>query len=182
MEHTLEILTSRTRLRLIEPTDLMAIHVLHSFPETDEFNTLGIPEDIEDTAAIIAPWMEAHRSSPIQHYTLAIEHLEDLQVIGLFGLNLGAPNYHSAEVWYKLHRDYWNVGLGTEVLARMIEFGFEELQLHRIQAGCAVDNIGSIKVMEKVGMTREGRRRQILPLKTGWSDNFEFAILESDPR
>jgi RimJ/RimL family protein N-acetyltransferase len=37
-------------------------------------------------------------------------------------------------------------------------------------------------VMEKVGMTKEGHKRKILPLKSGWSDSFEYAILENDMR
>ena len=68
----------------------------------------------------------------------------------------------------------------SEVLKSMIDFGFNKLHLHRIEAGCAEDNIGSFKVLEKAGMTREGRGRQVLPLKNGWSDNFEYAILKSD--
>jgi ribosomal-protein-alanine N-acetyltransferase len=64
----------------------------------------------------------------------------------------------------------------------MINFGFETLQLHRIGAGCAVKNSGSIRVLEKAGMIREGRCRKVVPLKTGWSDNFEYAILENDRR
>lgn len=62
----------------------------------------------------------------------------------------------------------------------MLEFGFTELNLHRIEAGCAVENTGSIRVLEKVGMIREGRKRKVLPLKNGWSDNFHYAILSSD--
>ena len=64
----------------------------------------------------------------------------------------------------------------------MVNYGFDELKLHRIQAGAAVKNIGSIKVLEKVGFIKEGRGRQILPLKSGWSDNYEYAILETDER
>lgn len=56
----------------------------------------------------------------------------------------------------------------------------EKLKLHRIEAGCAVGNIASIKVLEKAGMIREGRLRQVLPLKSGWSDNFQYSILETD--
>ena len=95
-------------------------------------------------------------------------------------IKLSPPKYQSAEVWYKLHPESWNQGYATEALRRLIEVGFNDLNLHRIEAGCAVDNIGSIRVLEKVGMTREGRMRQVLPLKTGWSDNFHYAILSSD--
>ena len=64
----------------------------------------------------------------------------------------------------------------------MVDFGFGELKLHRIQAGCAVENLSSIKVLEKNGFRYEGRRRKILPLKSGWVDNYEYAILETDER
>ncbi len=100
----------------------------------------------------------------------------------MFGLKLGAKIYKKAEVWYILYPTYWNKGYATEVLAAMIDFGFATLHLHRIQAGCAAGNIGSIKILEKVGMVREGRGRQILPLRSGWSDNFEYSILETDKR
>ena len=61
-----------------------------------------------------------------------------------------------------------------------MQYGFKELRLHRIEAGCAVENFGSIKVLEKVGMKKEGRKRKSLPLKSGWSDSFEYAILSTD--
>lgn len=60
------------------------------------------------------------------------------------------------------------------------ETGFDHLKLHRIEAGCAVANTGSVKVLEKAGMLKEGRKRKVLPLKEGWSDNYEFAMLEED--
>lgn len=95
---------------------------------------------------------------------------------------MGSKKYRLGEVWYKIHPNYWNQGIATEVLTKMIDVGFHELNLHRTQAGCAVENTASIRVLEKVGIFKEGRRRQILPLKSGWSDNFEYAILETDKR
>ncbi|WP_319804126.1 GNAT family N-acetyltransferase [Chryseobacterium oryctis] len=64
----------------------------------------------------------------------------------------------------------------------MINFGFENLNLHRIEAGCAINNIGSINVLEKVGMFREAHTRKLLPLKSGWADNYGYAILSTDKR
>ena len=182
MKIAIEILTKRTRLRLIEISDLDSIHELHSLPETDEYNTLGVPKSIEETKSIIEPWIAENEWGNIKNYTFAIENNLNNDFIGLFGLKLGNEKYKRGEIWYKVHSDYWNKGIATEVLAKMIDYGFDELHLHRIQAGCAVENIGSIKILEKVGMIREGRGRQILPLKSGWSDNFEYSILETDKR
>ena len=167
---------------MIEISDLDSIHNLHSLPETDEYNALGRPKNIEETKSIIEPWITENELNNIRNYTFAIENYLNNDFIGLFGLKLGNEKYQRAEVWYKIHSDYWKKGIATEVLARMIDYGFDELKLHRIQAGCAVENIATIKVLEKVGMLREGRGRQIVPLTSGWSDNFEDSILETDKR
>ncbi|WP_162054291.1 GNAT family N-acetyltransferase [Pontibacter pamirensis] len=177
-----ELHTQRLKLRLIKSSDLGAIHALHVLPEIDEFNTLGIPKDIAETRSTITPWIINNQQEVILQYTFAIEQKADNKFIGMIALKLGNSKYSRAEVWYKLDVAYWSRGFGTEALKRILDFGFNVLKLHRIEAGCAVDNIGSIKVLEKVGMTREGRKRKVLPLKSGWSDNFEYAILETDFR
>jgi ribosomal-protein-alanine N-acetyltransferase len=163
MNHPL--FSKRLQFRLINLSDLENIHALHSLPETDEFNALGVPENLEETNAIVGPWIEAKINQDF---------------IGLFGFKLGAEKYKRAEVWFKIHSDHWNKGYATEALKTIIDFGFQTLHLHRIQAGCAVHNLGSINVLEKAGMTQEGRGRQVLPLNSGWSDNFEYSILETD--
>jgi len=178
----MKILTERVKLRLIELSDLNSIHELHSLPETDEYNTLGIPKSIEETKAIIKPWVEENLLDEIKNYTFAIEQRKTGKFMGLFGLKLGSKKYKRGEIWYKIHTNFWNKGYATESLKSMINFGFNSLKLHRIEAGCAVKNIGSINVLEKSGMIKEGRGRQILPLRSGWSDNFEYSILDTDRR
>lgn len=174
--------TAKIFLRLINQTDLYAIHDLHSQPKVDEFNTLGIPENIGQTKYIIDVWMSDHQEKNIRNYTFAILNTTKDQLIGLLGLRLSYPQYRRGEIWFKIHPDYWHQGYATEAVNLVLDFGFDTLSLHRIHAGCAVDNMGSIKVLEKVGMMREGRGRQVLPLQSGWSDNYEYAILSSDSR
>lgn len=172
--------SERLNLRPINLSDLKNIHQLHSLPETDEFNTLGIPESIEQTKVILGQWISENQKEKNQSYTFVIELNQ--QFVGLIALNLGKEQYKNAEIWYKLHINFWNKGFATETLKTLISFAFNDLNLHRITAGCAVENKGSNRVLEKAGMILEGRKRQVLPLKTGWSDNFEYAILETDFR
>lgn len=115
-----------------------------------------------------------------QSYTFAVEEIKSDNFIGLVAIKLGNPKFKIGEIWYKLHVDHWKKGYATEAVRALINFGFTKLKLHRIEAGCAVENKGSIRVLEKAGMTREGRKRKVLPLKTGWSDNYEYAIIEDD--
>ncbi|MEZ7887348.1 MAG: GNAT family N-acetyltransferase [Flavobacteriales bacterium] len=172
--------SSRLTLTLASLKDLAFIHELQSFPQSAEFNTLGVPENEEVTRKATAIWEEHHAKIPIEQYHFLIS--EQDSPVGLIGLKLGAARYRRGEVWYTVHPKHWGKGIATEALNLMLDLGFDHLKLHRIQAGCAVGNLGSIKVLEKVGMIKEGRGRQILPLSTGWSDNYEYSILESDPR
>jgi [ribosomal protein S5]-alanine N-acetyltransferase len=175
----MELNTERLQLRELLFTDVEKIHELHSLPETDEFNTLGIPESIEVTRQIVSEWLEAQNEVPRKKYVFCIENSEK-EFIGLAGLNYGKPAYRNAELWYKLHSKYWGLGYATEVANRILDFGFTDLQLHRIEAGCAVGNLASKRILEKIGMTMEARCREILPIRGNWVDTFEFAILETD--
>ncbi len=172
--------TIRLNIRPITSADLEDIHALHSLPETDEFNTLGIPENMEATKAIVDSWIIENTKDPRRNFIFAIEMHAEAQFIGLAGIKLGKEKYRNAEVWFKFHKDHWGKGYATETLMQLIHFGFKELDLHRIEAGCAVGNTGSWKVMEKAGMQREAHTRQLLPLKSGWSDNYGYAILSTD--
>ena len=179
---TVELITHRLRLRLVTISDLEWIHELHSLPETDKYNTLGIPNNLAETKSVIQSWIIENQQEKIKNYTFAIENTSTRKGIGLIGFKLGVEKYKKGEVWFKLHSNQWSKGYATESLKKVIDFGFKTLHLHRIEAGCAVANTASMKVLEKVGMYKEGRKRQILPLKSGWSDNFEFSILETDIR
>ena len=174
--------TKRLNLRPISEKDIENIHKLHILPETDRFNTLGIPKDIAETKSIVEKWISENNLESNKSYTFAIQLIEKQEFIGLIGINLGKEKYKNAEVWFKFDSAFWNKGFATESLRKILDFGFKILQLHRIEAGCAIENIGSINVLEKVGMLREAHTRKLLPLKSGWSDNYGYAILSTDLR
>ncbi|MEO5943597.1 MAG: GNAT family protein [Ferruginibacter sp.] len=176
----MELRTERLLIKDLSMDYLDEIHQLHSFPEIDEFNTLGIPETIEATKNLILDWLEKQGAQPRISYVFCIKLIETNKFIGLLGLNIGKPDYKIAEVWYKTHPDYWKTGYTTEALLEILKFGFHTLKLHRIEAGCAVGNLASIRVLEKAGMTNEGRKREILPIRGKWVDNYFYSILENE--
>jgi ribosomal-protein-alanine N-acetyltransferase len=172
--------TQRLLLKELCLADLEQVHLLHSLPETDQFNTMGIPATIQVTELLLTEWIEQQKAIPRISYVFSVNLTEPNQFIGLIGLKPGKPAYRIAEAWYKTHPAYWRQGYSTEALIKLLEFGFIDLQLHRIEAGCAVENIASIRVLEKVGMIREGRKRKILPIRGSWTDNYFYSILETD--
>jgi ribosomal-protein-alanine N-acetyltransferase len=172
--------TKRLALREVSLADLTAIHNLLSLPETDQFNTLGIPETTDVTAELVMGWLEENRNPERTSYIFSMELSETHEFIGLIALYIGKPKYKKGEVWFKVHSNYWNKGYTTEALKRILQFSFTELRLHRMEAGCAVGNTASKRVLEKVGMIQEGLMRKNLPIRGQWIDNFEFAMLDTD--
>ena len=162
--------------------DIDNVHALHSLPETDEFNTLGIPETIQTTEKILTDWITLQNQEPRSSYIFSIDKTDDNSFVGVIAINLGKINYKTAEVWFKIHRDHWRKSYTTEALTLLLNFGFNDLKLHRIEAGCAVENIASSKTLEKVGFAREGIKRKKLPIKGEWRDNYFYGILEEDFR
>ena len=84
------------------------------------------------------------------------------------------------EIGYALARKYWGQGLMTEAVRAMLDYGFNTLHLNRIEARCDVENAGSWRVMEKVGMKFEGVLRQNIMLHGRARDARMYAILRED--
>ena len=97
-------------------------------------------------------------------------------------MTLSLDKFKLGEIYYKLSPVHWGKGYATEVSKALIKSGFEHFELHKVEAGVATENLASIKVLEKSGMTREGLRRKILPIRGEWKDNYHYAIVEDDPR
>jgi len=176
----MQLTTIRLHLREVLPQDIPAIHALNSIPEVDEYNTLGIPESLATTQALVDEILVAQTALPQVRYVFVIEDKATHAFMGLAGLLMGKPKFNAAELWYKLRPEYWLKGYTTEAAKALLQFGFRTLQLHRIEACCATANTASYKVLEKCGFTREAHARKILPIRGQWVDNYGYAILEED--
>lgn len=172
---SMEIESRKLKLVPLKEEDIEDIHQLNSIAEVAQFNTIGIPKDYQTTYKIYESML---LNEDVKGWTIRLK--ESDQFIGIFGLRLAPARFRSGEIHYSLLPEYWDKGYGTEAVKSFLKFAFEELNLHRIEAGCAIHNAGSIKVLEKSGFVREGQKRLVLPLKTGWADNYEYAILASD--
>ncbi len=178
----MEIKTSRLILITISLEDLDNIHWLHSIPEVDRYNTLGIPENLEETRKLVEPGIEAQNQTPRRDYNFNVLLQESNEFIGLAGITLSLDKFRLGEIYFKLAPEYWGLGFATEVSKTLIETGFEVFKLHKVEAGADTENAASIRVLEKSGMVREGLRRKILPIRGEWRDGYLYAITEDDPR
>lgn len=165
-------------LRAIQASDLGSVHALLVIPETDRYNTQGIPASLTETQQILSDWISMAATAPVAQAVFCLEH--DGVFTGICGLKFGKPTQRNAEIWYKLMPEHWNKGFATAAVKGMIQYCFGSLGMHRVEARCAVDNTASYRVMEKAGMQREGLARQALNLRGVWHDVYLYAILEDD--
>ena len=170
--------TSDIYLRPLVWIDLPEIHQLNSTPEVAKYNTIGIPNDEDETRKVMGAVLHQTALAEQRKYAWTIRMRSDHQFIGQAGLSLSAPRFKKGEIFYNLLPDYWGRGFGTDAARLLLMFAFEHLRLHRVEAGVAVKNKASLKVLEKIGMQREGRGIKILPIDGQWLDNFTYAILE----
>lgn len=82
------------------------------------------------------------------------------EVIGECGILMPNAEHETGELIFRYSAKYWGHGYATEAAKEMIDYGFNTLKLHRIEAICDVRNKMSSKVLEKLGMKLEGRLRE----------------------
>jgi len=172
--------THRLLLRAAEPRDAADIRRLAGAREVAA-TTLNIPHPYPEGAA--EGWI-AHQAQGWEDGSdagFAIFEREGEALVGGIGLRL-ASGHQRGELGYWIAVPYWNRGYCTEAAAELLRFGFEELALHRIHASHFANNPASGRVMEKIGMRHEGRRRGHV-LKCGeFLDLEEYAVLAEEWR
>ena len=113
-------------------------------------------------------------------YDWAVVLRDTHKMIGTCGFTKLNIESNSAEVGYVLNPEYWGYGFAPEAVSAVMKFGFNELRLHRIEARYMVGNERSVRVMEKVGMTREGISRESLHVKGRYVSVGVCSILRSE--
>lgn len=171
--------TERLTLREFEESDLQAIQEYASDPEVVRYMEWG-PNSEEDTRAFLERTLEQRRKRPRVEYGLAVILKSETKLIGSGGITIASSVHKEAELGYSFNRRFWGQGYATEAARAFVAFGFEELGLHRICATCAPANVASARVMEKIGMRREGHLREHRWIKGKWRDSYLYAILEQE--
>jgi len=113
-------------------------------------------------------------------YDWAVVMRDTYQMIGTCGFTRFNLESNSAEVGYVLNPDFWGMGIAPEVVSRVLEFGFNDLELNRIEAKYMVGNDRSRRVMEKVGMKFEGVNRESMHVRGKYISVGVCAILRSE--
>jgi RimJ/RimL family protein N-acetyltransferase len=160
-------------MRPIKRADWLAIHRYMSDPAV----TRWLPEGLLDESQAQA---FAHKNSGRAATAVAVVERESGALVGHMDFH---PWYGHAtqEIGWAIAADRQGRGYATEAASALLAFAFGPLACHRVIATCQPENAASWRVMEKLGMRREGHFRQGLRQANGeWWDEYFYALLASE--
>lgn len=172
-------LTERLLLRSPVPEDAEAIFRSYARdPEVTRYLVWSPHRDISETRAFLQRAAEARRSK--SEFTWAITLRSSGELIGMIALRITLPR---ADFGYVVARPHWNRGYVTEAARTIGRWALDEEGIHRLWALCDVDNPASVRVLEKLGMAREGiLRRWMYHAGSGVPrDCYCYAKIKGDP-
>jgi ribosomal-protein-alanine N-acetyltransferase len=177
----MELITERLILRDFVADDWPAVLAYQSDPRYLKYYA-WTGRTAEQVQTFLQLFIHQQGTKPRIKFQLAVTLKDSGALIGNCGIRKEFYDAHQADMGYELAPDYWGQGYATEAAQAIVNFGFNDLRLHRIWADCVADNLASAHVLEKVGLRLEGRLRDHQFYKDRWWDTLLFGMLESDWR
>lgn len=179
-QHTPLIRAERLHLRKLTMRDANDIFEYSRDPLVAEHVLWDAHRSVSESKGYIRYMMRKYRYGEPSSWGIALNETD--KVIGTIGFMWIQPENAAAEVGYSLSRAYWNQGYMTEALRALMEYGFNDMKLNRIEAMHEITNPASGAVMRKCGMKKEGTLRSKVLNKGKYVDVDLYAILKKDFR
>lgn len=150
-----ELRTERLLLRQIQTSDLPAIFFLRSDERVLEFIGKEPAANEEEVNEFIRTINRNIDTSESIMWGIALQESPAI-LIGNICFWHVQPQHYSAEIGYTLHPGYWRKGIMKEAVLNVMNFGFEEMKLHRIEARISAGNLASAALLQSAGFVQEG--------------------------
>ena len=177
--HSIFPILTTNRFKLIQITENHLSDLFELFGDTNvvKFYNLKPFENESDGVRLVN--LYTHRFNENLGIRWGIAYKNSENVIGTIGFNSYIKN-HRATIGFDLQTKYWNQGIITEVLAKIIDFGFNELEINRIEAEVMQENYASEKVLTKSNFQKEGVLREWMFWNNTYFDLTMFSLLKKD--
>ena len=179
-EIRLPISTKRLILRRFEDRDLDAFHAYHSLPETARFLP-GPPKSYTQSMERVGKYANFVYEKEGDWVCLAIEAKDSPELLGEVVLKW-LPGRGQGELGWSLAPWARGQGYATEAAEAVLDLGFGELGLHRIEARLDAFNAASAALCERLTMRLEARLVDKWHYKGQWATELVYAILDMEWR
>lgn len=166
-------------LRRLRHTDFSDLLAYYSDPEVARYQQWE-PMSAEQVAMIIENQGGVlPGDSGVPLILAAVLDAED-RVIGDCSLTITNSDDRQAEIGFVFHPEYQGRGFATRVVHAALGYAFQSLEMHRVVAATDVRNERSWRLLQRVGMRREGHCRHCSYTKGQWVDDYLYAMLEDE--
>ncbi|MFB7634480.1 GNAT family N-acetyltransferase [Streptomyces sp. NPDC056149] len=174
--------TARLDLRPVRHDDFAAVHAYQRRPEVCRYLYWGPHDEAASRASIADKATRTTLRQSGDFLQLAVVLRDSGVLVGDVTFVYTHRAHRQGGIGYVFNPEYAGRGYATEAAGALLELGFAELQLHRIQAELDGRNTASGKLLERLGMRREGELRENEFLDGEWSDEVIYAILAREWR
>jgi len=170
--------TDRLLLRQIQPTDAEALFEIFSDEETMKFNGHPQQGSIEETYEWIRVIQGRYDRQEAIRWGVTFQDTD--RVIGTCSFHRFGPGYHRVEAGYELNRSFWGQGVMFEAMSAVVAYGFDDLNLHRIEAIIDILNERSKELLLRLGFSYEGNLRQRFYMHGQFEDEYYYGLLRDE--
>jgi ribosomal-protein-alanine N-acetyltransferase len=104
----------------------------------------------------------------------------DQRLIGKCGYNEWRKRHRRGDISYIVAREHWGKGIVSEALHAVLDYGFDHLNLHSVEAGVTPGNDASTRMLERLGFHREGHLRESFWADGMFVDSLIYSLLRRD--
>ncbi len=174
--------TGRLVIRRFSAADLANLMAYQTRPETLQYEPV---EPMTEERAVDYLAKQADPEHPAcgpagGWLSFAVQHNGDARVIGEVGIFFEPEPKSEGAIGWMFHPDFCGRGYATEAAQALLRYAFETRRLHRLTSGCDTQNTASWRLMERLGMRREGHFLQSRRLRGEWRDGYSYALLRDE--
>ena len=172
--------TDRLLLRPFEPSDLDGLYAIHSDEGVARY-LYNEPRTYEETRAHLERKIAgASVGGEGEWLSAAVVLRETGELVGDISLLWASELHRQGELGFVFHPAHHSRGYATEAARPLLAFAFETLGLHRVIGRLEPRNVGSARVLEKLGMRREAHLVENEWIKNEWQSEYVYAVLDRE--
>jgi RimJ/RimL family protein N-acetyltransferase len=174
--------TQRLLLRNFTASDLEAFLAYRNDPEVAKFQSWSLPYTHEKGEAFIREMQDMHAPKQGDWLQLALELKETGALIGDVAFGVKKEDIRQCSVGFTIASAHWKCGYATEAMTALLDYLFEDVDMHRVVADCDTDNIGSWKTLEKLGFRREAHFVESFLQDGQYRGEYDYGLLQREWR
>lgn len=168
--------TERLILRNVEHSDVQEVFEIRSNPDTMQYIPRPLAKTLDDATGVIN--MMRGFSERNERINWAITEKGSDKLMGIIGYPNFKPDGHRGEIGYVMHHAYRRKGFLFEALLASIDYGFNVMNLHSIEAIIRPENTASIAVVEKAGFVREAYFKDYFFFNDEYLDQTIYSLIK----